>query len=122
MPRTCYFTSARIYHELVSWYIHICRVINPTIGQEERVLNRREQTFCSVFPHLLIGEVSHNSCAVKENGRVVRPLSVVKLGAIDGVVGAIEDLVVGRDEADAVHPVPCTPSPIHVCLVASKAG
>lgn len=62
--------------------------------------------------------VPHHGCAHQVNARVVGPLDVVQIRALDGGVSAVEDLESIADQADLDAPVVSALGPVGVRLVA----
>lgn len=69
---------------------------------------------------IAFSSIVHYGRTVQEHARVVRPLQMADFGAIDRIVGAIEDvgLVVDQTHGSG-HPVPCLFRPVEVARIAS---
>jgi hypothetical protein len=63
--------------------------------------------------------VEHHGCAEHVDTRVVGPLDVVQVRAIDSRVGSVEDLVRATDQADVHRPLVRLRRPLRVSLIAS---
>lgn len=62
--------------------------------------------------------VPHDSRSIQHHASAVRPLHMVQLSTVLGVVCSVEDLVVRAQETNSGHPVPSLVNPVGVGLVA----
>ena len=66
--------------------------------------------------------IVHDGCRIDVEAGIIGPLDVIDLGAVDGVICTVKDMVTAADKTDVLSPRVDPVCPVGIGLIAGVAG